>query len=73
MDDAVRIANEFLDSLEEHIPDNYKTRLCTFYPKGNCKFGSTCNFAHGYSELRQTMLLSNILYKHEMREKILKK
>ncbi len=37
---------------QNHKP-NFKTVLCkTFTEAGFCTYGATCNFAHGYSELR---------------------
>ncbi|KFM24953.1 Zinc finger CCCH domain-containing protein 36 [Auxenochlorella protothecoides] len=32
--------------------ENSKTRLCTRWLEGNCRFGNRCNFAHGEAELR---------------------
>ncbi|KAL6771649.1 hypothetical protein ACKKBG_A27235 [Auxenochlorella protothecoides x Auxenochlorella symbiontica] len=32
--------------------ENSKTRLCTRWQEGNCRFGNRCNFAHGEAELR---------------------
>ena len=31
---------------------SYKTKLCRNYMRGNCQFGSSCQFAHGNQELR---------------------
>lgn len=34
--------------------DMYKTELCKHYMRtGGCKYGSKCQFAHGYGELRR--------------------
>eukprot|EP00798_Chlamydomonas_sp_ICE-L_P010582 gene10582-12242_t len=32
--------------------DNAKTKLCTRWMEGDCRFGDRCNFAHGEQELR---------------------
>lgn len=32
--------------------ENAKTRLCTRWLEGECRFGDRCNFAHGETELR---------------------
>eukprot|EP01051_Picozoa_sp_SAG22_P001908 SAG22_NODE_79_length_21845_cov_17.798538_10_plen_1328_part_00 len=29
------------------VGSNFKTKTCTFYLKGNCRYGSECKFAHG--------------------------
>jgi len=29
----------------------YKTKLCTYYLSGYCKYGENCFFAHGYDDL----------------------
>eukprot|EP00798_Chlamydomonas_sp_ICE-L_P030497 gene30497-35516_t len=33
--------------------ENAKTRLCTRWIEGNCRFGDRCNFAHGDHEMRK--------------------
>lgn len=33
--------------------ENSKTKLCTRWLQGDCRFGDRCNFAHGEHELRQ--------------------
>ncbi|XP_036974033.1 mRNA decay activator protein ZFP36L1 [Acanthopagrus latus] len=36
-----------------HISTRYKTELCrTYEESGTCKYGTKCQFAHGYDELR---------------------
>jgi hypothetical protein len=35
-------------------PPNYKTSKCRFYESGHCKYGKSCNFAHGDEELRSS-------------------
>mmetsp|Transcript_46456 Transcript_46456/g.86854 ORF Transcript_46456/g.86854 Transcript_46456/m.86854 type:complete len:153 (-) Transcript_46456:107-565(-) len=35
-----------------------KTQLCSFWVRGACKRGTTCAFAHGESQLRETPNLS---------------
>ncbi|KAJ9533403.1 hypothetical protein QJQ45_026452 [Haematococcus lacustris] len=32
--------------------ENAKTRMCTRWLQGHCRFGEACNFAHGETELR---------------------
>lgn len=33
---------------------NYKTMMCkNFEKEGNCRYGNSCNFAHGDEDLRQ--------------------
>lgn len=33
--------------------ENAKTKLCTRWQQGDCRFGDRCNFAHGEDELRK--------------------
>ena len=40
--------------------DKYKTELCKFYNMhGHCKWGSSCFFAHGKSELRSKVAINH--------------
>ncbi|MCO5614875.1 hypothetical protein L7F22_069160 [Adiantum nelumboides] len=34
-------------------PQTYKSKLCDNFPKGTCKYGERCHFAHSQSELQQ--------------------
>jgi hypothetical protein len=33
---------------------NIKTKLCRNFMHGTCNLGARCNYAHGYSELRES-------------------
>jgi len=35
--------------------NNKKTELCLRYPKGECKFGLKCSYAHGEHELQKKL------------------
>ena len=40
------------DSSKKPDKHNFKTKLCTGFQSGYCKYGSLCKFAHGEAELR---------------------
>lgn len=40
-------------------PSKYKTVLCKMFLVGNCKYGTSCNFAHGEDELSQRDKMTN--------------
>lgn len=35
----------------------YKTKVCRFFDRGQCKYGSSCSYAHAQSEIRQALNL----------------
>ncbi|KAH7292332.1 hypothetical protein KP509_29G062500 [Ceratopteris richardii] len=43
---------EVLPAKASLAPQNYKSKLCENFSKGNCKYGDRCHFAHGQSELQ---------------------
>ena len=38
------------------MPSNFKTIKCKYYDLGQCKYGDKCNFAHGVTEVRMTVI-----------------
>ena len=54
-----------LQSLSKHQPREidfrikYKTEICRNWELGECEFGESCAFAHGYEELRNKSNMGN--------------
>ena len=48
-----------VETIENEARNKYKTEICRNWEIGNCEFGNSCSFAHGYEELRNKVNMGN--------------